>query len=233
MTNSVPRILSEQLAYYRARAAEYDEWWYRTGRYNRGAEHRSRWIEDITELTTAVKNFAPCGRNLELAGGTGIWSEKLLPFSESLTVVDGSPEVLAINQAKLRSERVRYVEADLFKWTPEEHYDTVFFSFWLSHVPDVKFDKFWQLVHSCLTPGGRVFFIDSRRDPSSTAVDHVLPKQDSAMERKLNDGRAFNIYKLFYDPPALESRLADIGWSVTVEQTSQFFIYGYGCPANT
>jgi demethylmenaquinone methyltransferase/2-methoxy-6-polyprenyl-1,4-benzoquinol methylase len=232
MKNSVPKILSEQLAYYRARAAEYDEWWYRTGRYDRGEDHHSRWIKDIAELKSTVDNFSPCGRILEIAGGTGIWSEQLLPYCESLTVVDGSPEVLAINQAKLCSERVRYVEADLFEWAPNDQYDTVFFSFWLSHVPDEKFDSFWQLVHSCLAPGGRIFFIDSRRNSSSTAVDHVLPNQGSAMERRLNDGRAFKIYKLFYDPPVLENRLADIGWSVTVGQTSQFFIYGYGCPVN-
>jgi demethylmenaquinone methyltransferase/2-methoxy-6-polyprenyl-1,4-benzoquinol methylase len=232
MTNTVSRNLAEQLAYYRARAAEYDEWWFRTGRYDRGAEHHTRWNKDIDELKSTVEEFSPCGRILEIAGGTGIWSEQLLPYCNSLTVVDGSPEVLAINQAKLRADQVRYVEADLFNWAPDEQYDTVFFSFWLSHVPDSKFDKFWQLVHACLAPGGRVFFIDSRRDSSSTAVDHVLSNQGSAMERTLNDGRAFTIYKLFYEPPALESRLADIGWRITVKQTSRFFIYGYGCPDN-
>jgi len=29
--------LKEQLEYYRARAAEYDQWWLRQGRYDRGA----------------------------------------------------------------------------------------------------------------------------------------------------------------------------------------------------
>ena len=30
------QVLSDQIAYYRARAGEYDEWWFRTGRYDRG-----------------------------------------------------------------------------------------------------------------------------------------------------------------------------------------------------
>ena len=30
-------LLREQLDYYRARAAEYDQWWLRQGRYDRGA----------------------------------------------------------------------------------------------------------------------------------------------------------------------------------------------------
>jgi demethylmenaquinone methyltransferase/2-methoxy-6-polyprenyl-1,4-benzoquinol methylase len=32
--------LKEQIEYYRARAAEYDEWHLRTGRYDRGEDHR-------------------------------------------------------------------------------------------------------------------------------------------------------------------------------------------------
>lgn len=31
-------ILQQQIAYYRARAGEYDEWFYRIGRYDRSAE---------------------------------------------------------------------------------------------------------------------------------------------------------------------------------------------------
>ena len=46
-TASDDPLLQEQVAYYRARAAEYDEWWYRTGRYDRGPEHRAAWQREI------------------------------------------------------------------------------------------------------------------------------------------------------------------------------------------
>lgn len=36
-----PKLLAEQLAYYRARAGEYDQWFLREGRYDRGPEHRA------------------------------------------------------------------------------------------------------------------------------------------------------------------------------------------------
>jgi trans-aconitate methyltransferase len=49
--------------------------------------------------------------------------------------MDASAAVLAINRSKVGDPRVRYVEADLFAWRPDELYDTVFFAFWLSHVP--------------------------------------------------------------------------------------------------
>ena len=89
--------------------------------------------------------------------------------AKMLTALDGSPEMLAINAARVRSPRVDHLRADLFHWRPTGQFDTVFFGFWLSHVTPDWFVVFWRLVRSCLAPGGRVFFIDSRRNPTSTA----------------------------------------------------------------
>lgn len=221
--------LRQQLDYYRARAAEYDEWWLRQGRYDRGAALNAQWFADASVLASALSAFRPAGRVLELACGTGIWSEQLLPFASRLTAVDGSPEMLAINAARLRSTLVRYVEADLFEWQPGEQFDTVFFGFWLSHVPPERFAEFWRLVASCLAPGGRVFFVDSRHEQTSTAVDHRLPEPAATvLRRRLNDGREFQIYKIFYDPADLARRLSELGWQFSVHQTHHYFLYGAG-----
>jgi hypothetical protein len=48
------------------------------------------------------------------------------------------------------------------------------------------------------------------------------------MLRRLADGREYRIVKRFYDPPALQKRLAGLGWSIEVESTSEFFVYGQG-----
>jgi demethylmenaquinone methyltransferase/2-methoxy-6-polyprenyl-1,4-benzoquinol methylase len=221
--------LRQQLDYYRARAAEYDQWWLRQGRYDRGAALNAQWFADASVLASALSAFRPAGRVLELACGTGIWSEQLLPFAAHLTAVDGSPEMLAINAARLRSPRVRHVEADLFEWQPSEQFDTVFFGFWLSHVPPERFAEFWRLVGSCLAPGGRVFFVDSRHEPTSTAVDHRLPAPAATvLRRRLNDGREFQIYKIFYDPADLAGRLSELGWQFAINQTRHYFLYGAG-----
>ncbi|HZI31793.1 MAG TPA: class I SAM-dependent methyltransferase, partial [Candidatus Binatia bacterium] len=146
-----------------------------------------------------------------------------------LTALDGSPEMLALNAARLRSSQVQYIEADLFRWQPTDVFDTVFFSFWLSHVPPERFENFWKLVRSCLAPDGRVFFVDSRHEQTSTAVNHQLPEQtDTISRRKLNDDREYQIYKIFYKPTDLVSRLQKLGWRFTIEQTENYFIHGFG-----
>ena len=84
-------------------------------------------------------------------------------------------EVLAINATRVASDRVHYVRNDLFEWDPQQRFDFVFFGFWLSHVPPDQFDLFWSKVQASLKPGGKVFFLDSRRAEESTAANHILP----------------------------------------------------------
>jgi demethylmenaquinone methyltransferase/2-methoxy-6-polyprenyl-1,4-benzoquinol methylase len=225
------RVEQGQLDYYRARAAEYDEWWLRQGRYDRGREANAQWFGEQAVLGAELAAFEPRGKVLELACGTGIWTEKLLAFASSVTAVDGSPEMLELARRRQQSPNVRYVEADLFDWAPDEVFDVVFFSFWLSHVPPERFESFWQLVARCLTRGGRVFFIDSQREPTSTAADHRLPGAESqTLRRRLNDGREFEIYKIFYDLTVLEDRLHALGWECSIDKTERFFIYGSARP---
>jgi SAM-dependent methyltransferase len=221
--------LSEQLEYYRARSAEYDQWWLRQGRYDRGTALNAQWFAEAALVSSALAAFRPGGRVLELACGTGIWSEQLLPFADHLTLVDGSPEMLQIAATRLRSPEVVMIEADLFRWQPAEKFDVVFFGFWLSHVPDERFADFWRLVGRCLAPGGRVFFVDSRYDPTSTALDHRLPKPGATVvHRRLNDGREYRIVKVFYDPAELCDHLHRLGWDFEIWQTEHYFLYGHG-----
>jgi demethylmenaquinone methyltransferase/2-methoxy-6-polyprenyl-1,4-benzoquinol methylase len=227
-------LLAEQQRYYRARAPEYDAWWERRGRYDRGADANARWFAETRRLERELEQFAPRGRVLELACGTGLWTRQLVRHAQAVTALDGAQEMLALNRQRLRREpnaaAVEYLRADLFNWRPPQAaYDVCFFAFWLSHVPASRFRSFWELVASSLRPGGRVFFIDSARNEASTASDHLLPApDDEIMQRRLDDGREFHIVKRFYDPPELERRLCDLGFEVDVRRTGEFFIYGMG-----
>lgn len=225
-------VLTEQLDYYRARAGEYDRWWLRQGRFDRGAEANTAWFAEAAALERALEAFAPRGEVLELACGTGLWTRHLTRAGARVTAVDGSPEVLAINRERVDDPTVRYVQADLFDWQPAPGtYDACVFTFWLSHVPRERFDAFWGLVARALAPGGRVFFIDSVRTDRSTAADHRLPGEgEDTMTRRLDDGREFQIIKRFYDPAALAAELARLGWAAEIATTGEFFIYGTATP---
>jgi SAM-dependent methyltransferase len=242
MVAEVEDLLAEQIRYYRARAAEYEDWWFRRGRYDHGAEANARWFADVADVEAALQRFAPRGRVLELACGTGLWTQKLLAHADELTAIDASPEVIelarervrggAAGDAAARHAAVRYVQTDLFAWEPDERaYDVCFFAFWLSHVPEQRFAAFWEKVRRALASTGRVFFIDSAPSEHASAVDHKLSAHgEQTMLRKLADGSEYRIVKHWFEPAALQRRVAALGWRVEVAMTSEFFVYGEAAP---
>ena len=225
-------LLAEQIAYYRSRAGEYDEWFLRQGRYDHGPELNARWFAEVEQVARALADFAPAGDVLELASGTGLWTQRLAATARTLTAVDSSPETHALNQQRLAVSGValdsaHFLVADLFTWQPDRQYDTIFFSFWLSHVPPERLEAFWATVRAALASGGRVFFVDALYDETSTAKDHQLEGPDAhAVTRRLNDGREYRIVKVFYRPGELAQRLTAQGWQVKIEETPTYFYYG-------
>ena len=232
-------IIHDQINYYRVRAGEYDEWFYRQGRFDHGEELNKRWFDQVTDVVRALDVFAPTGDVLEFACGTGLWTERLIRHATTLTALDAAPEVLAINKERVKdvskmgaarsdaAPSIRYLQTDLFVWEPDQRYDVVYFSFWLSHVPPERFADFWDLVRHCLKPGGRVFFVDSLYEPTTTANNHtLLGKESTVQDRKLNDGSTYRIVKVYHEPKSLSARLAELGWQPTIERTANYFLYG-------
>jgi SAM-dependent methyltransferase len=223
-------LLADQRSFYRTRAPEYDDWWQRRGRYDHGPEDTAEWDRQIQRAMHAVDMFGPVGDVLELAGGTGWWSQHLARTAGTLTVLDSSSETLRLNRERVTRPDVTYIVADVFDWRPECRYDTVFFSFWLSHVPRRLFEKFWELVGSCLRPGGRAFLIDNRRDPTRTTQDpYVIDEADDVQRRRLSDGSEHRVVKVFYEPAQLAGQLRRLGWVANLAGTSRL-IYGSATP---
>ncbi len=72
MTDQFAGLLAEQVRYYRERAGEYEDWWFRRGRYDRGADANARWFADAAEVEDAFERFQPAGRVLELGVRHGL-----------------------------------------------------------------------------------------------------------------------------------------------------------------
>lgn len=213
-------LLREQIAYYRARAQEYD----RTSPF---AAQDAPFAAEVAELRAALEAFSPRGRVLELACGSGQWTAELARDASQLTVVDASPEMLALNRAHVRRGDIVYVEADLFEWLPAEQYDVVFFSAWLSHVPPQRFESFWSLVDGCLRHDGRVFVVDelpAEAVREQAIVDAVAP----AVTRRLSTGARYRTVKVFYEPAVLRDMLAGLGWRLEIHTVGSRFFYATG-----
>jgi demethylmenaquinone methyltransferase/2-methoxy-6-polyprenyl-1,4-benzoquinol methylase len=226
-------LIADQIAYYRARAPEYDDTMRQLGRYlSMGGSVGGRLADEdgqeVAALLQALEAMGPFDTVLELACGTGWWTQWLAQHAPHVTAVDAAEEMLAFNRERVNATNVRYVLADVFSWRPDRQYDLVFFAFWLSHVPNDRFGSFWRLVGDSLAPNGRVFFIDELETDRARGLETRV--DNDAVLRELEDGRRFRAVKVFYTPSELEARLRSLGWNVEVRAAGRRFYWGHTTP---
>ena len=206
-------MLAEQVAYYRRRAGEYDV---------------TAYGDDVAAaralIARLVAEMRPAGRVLEIACGTGLWTEALAGWADTVTAMDAAPEVVAIARDRVPLANVRFEVADVFSWDPGTRFDVIFFSAWLSHVPNSRFGQFWQLLASWLAGNGRVLFIDEHVD--ERGKEAYVAGQEEVVERQLADGSTFRVIKNFVSPQELELRLRRKGWDCVIRRVSSRWVYG-------
>ena len=223
------QIIREQIAYYEARAHDWDTYSGGGGPYPGQHEKNLLWFRDLGLMKHAVSLLQPHGQVLELAAGTGFWTEHLANAAERIVVLDSSMSMLSINEQRClqicarNHVSYRRICCDLFKWKPEGTYDTVFFAFWLCHIPEPLFDSFWDLVSGCLKPSGRFIFLDS-----VLADDEAHEKASPIERRELGDGTFYRVIKIRYSPEALEMRLRELKLRAIVKKCGTRGLLGVG-----
>lgn len=217
----VATLLARQLAFYQRAAARYDQ---------RGAPDQL--VQDALGRLRGQVDLS--GDVLEIACGAGQWTVWLAELARSVTALDGAPAMLEFARRRLKGSEASGVElvcADCFEWRPERSYGVVFFAFWLSHVPPTRFAAFWELAAACLTPGGRVAFVDTGPDEAAFEDDLDTSADVPTARRRLPDGSEHRVVKVLHDPDELARRLADLGWAAHVEPLDPTFFVGWAHPA--
>ena len=199
-------LVAEQVAYYRAHAPDYDV-----------ACLGRDWDRCIEELPIA-------GDVLELACGTGHGTPLLAARARSVTALDAAPEALALARRRVQGPPVEFIEADVFAWEPSRRFDTVFFAFWLTHVPSTRFAAFWSMVGRALA--GWVGLLHRRPRPGTGQRTIRAGPGGPGGLAPLRDGSEHRVVKVYYAPDELTARLAELGWSAEIRETSTPLLVG-------
>ena len=215
---------AEMKAYYAARAAEYDDWYRRRGRYSHGPVHDAAWDAELDAAGRWLDGLPIRGEIVELAAGTGWWSPLLAEKGE-LSLYDANEAPLERARERLLAHGLRAHLHVRDAWAaPDRRVDALFAGFWLSHVPRGRLDAFLRIVRAWLEPGGTFAAIDSLPDPQSGASGNPRPA-DGLARRRLDDGREFTIVKVHYTPAELRAAVLRAGFaSADATTTGRFFL---------
>jgi demethylmenaquinone methyltransferase/2-methoxy-6-polyprenyl-1,4-benzoquinol methylase len=103
------------------------------------------------------------GRNvLEVACGTGNWTQLLARRARSVVATDINESVLAKAKTKTYAgDNVSFCVADAYKLGKiRKKFDAAFAADWWSHIPRSKIPIFLNCLHKRLKPGSPVIFVD-------------------------------------------------------------------------
>ena len=180
-----PRDLVE---YYQARAPEYDAIYAKPERQS-----------DLRRLEHDLPRAFEDRQCLEIACGTGYWTQFLARSARSLTGVDVTPATLAIAQRRCEHMNVAFVRGNAFALPfRADAFDGAFAGFWISHVARSALPGFLEHLSGCLRTGARVVLLDNLYVPgNSTPVAHRDSDGNTFQDRTLADGSRTRVLKNF------------------------------------
>jgi SAM-dependent methyltransferase len=185
--------------YYQQRAAEYDEVYAKPERQ-----------ADLAELKRLIPPLVAGRRVLEIAAGTGYWTQVIAPAAASVTATDLNDAPLAVAAARdFGAARPLLLTADAYRLDAVAgEFDLVFCGFWWSHVARADIGRFLAGVAARAEPGARIVLADNRYvHGSSYPVTRTGPDGDTFQLRRLRDGREYEVLKNFPDRAQLAADL--------------------------
>ena len=205
--------------YYARRAPEYERVYQKPERQ-----------ADLRALREFVANTFTGRDVLEVACGTGWWTEVLAETARSVVATDLKEEVLAIARAKsIDSGGVSFLRADAFRLDSiEGGFDAALAAFWWSHLTRTDLGRFLRGLHQRLQAGSTVVFLDNTYVAgSSTPISRRDAGGNTYQQRPLNDGSTTEVLKIFPTDDEIAGLLAGVTDDLQIERLTYYWRVRY------
>lgn len=179
--------------YYRARAAEYEQIYYRD------VPERRQEIADHFEF---VEKLAAGKTVLELACGSGYWTQAAAKNAREVISTDIALEMIKEAQHKKYNSPVTFINCDIYDLPfKSAAFDLIIIGFWFSHEPKQNYSRFFEIIERPLKDDGQIWLIDNNPPAEGTKSDFLHTDQagNNFKNRRLNDGREFSILKNYFN----------------------------------
>jgi demethylmenaquinone methyltransferase/2-methoxy-6-polyprenyl-1,4-benzoquinol methylase len=136
---------------------------------------------------------------IEVAAGTGYWTQFIAPACERILATDVTEEALAQAQRRPGLQDLDFRVIDAFQLgSIEEKFSAAFAGLWISHVPVQQRREFFGALHQCLRPGARVLLLDnSRAQCERLPISYTDEFGNTFQDRELDDGTVHRVLKNF------------------------------------
>jgi demethylmenaquinone methyltransferase/2-methoxy-6-polyprenyl-1,4-benzoquinol methylase len=204
--------------YYATRAPYYDDVYEQPERR-----------EDIARLRQLLGNRFAGRQVVEVACGTGYWSQHIAPVAAGLVATDALTEPLEVARQRPACAAVRFRQVDAYALPPDlGRFDAAFAGLWLSHVPVRRRRTFFASLHRVLQPGARVVLIDnSDVQCARWPIVETDADGDSYQQRQLKDGSSHRVLKNFPTEAELVAMTSAFAENARYEALQNFWLFEY------
>jgi len=166
---------------------------------------------------------------LEVACGTGYWTQFLAPAVRRLVATDALAEPLALARLRSATGAVIFAQGDAYRLPPGLGlFDGAFAGLWLSHVAVQNRSAFLKSLHCRLLPCARVLLLDNS---TVQCREHPIVDTDALgntyQRRTVCDGRTFRILKNFPTEQELRALVSPFATSVHYVELENFWLLEY------
>jgi demethylmenaquinone methyltransferase/2-methoxy-6-polyprenyl-1,4-benzoquinol methylase len=219
---NTPGARGDLQEYYGARAREYDSIYSKPERQG-----------DLRKIESWLPEVLAGRAILEVACGTGYWTQFLAPAATRVTALDAAAETLEVAKSRPGNSSVHFVLGDAFRLPlGTGAFEGAFAGFWISHVPRSRVPEFLDELHRTLRSSARVVFLDNRYvEGSSTPVTEMDADGNTYQMRRLSDGTSHRVLKNFPSEGELRHALPRRCTGVRYHEWQYYWAIEYGLAA--
>lgn len=204
--------------YYAKRANEYDRIYEKPERQN-----------DLAKLKELCRKTFVGHAVLEIACGTGYWTQAISQAAKSITATDFNEEVLQIAHAKKYGCKVSFQKADAYNLSfPQNNFTTGLAAAWWSHLRKSEIKNFLSQFHRQFSSGALMVFMDNRFVPgSNTSISRMDDEGNTYQLRKLENGNEYEVLKNFPDEKEAKRILTDSAVEICWTELQYYWFLTY------
>jgi SAM-dependent methyltransferase len=202
--------------YYAKRAREYEQVYEKPER-----QHELAWLRERVPRLFKGRTV------LEVACGTGYWTQHIAPVAHRVYAGDINEAVLEIAREKpIPAGKATFMKADAITLEgAPPGCNAAFAGFWWSHVKKSALRQFVANLAGKLEPGSIVGILDNSWAPgSSTPISRTDAEGNTYQVRKLANGEPFEVLKNFPTPAELAEAVRPVAHEAHLESLTYYWL---------